>query len=164
MALIWSLGCFLCFPALCCRPPRRRTEAWAPVMRHATQRAPSATNTWGGCCTSKPWTLSLPCGRCSTCSPPHRESIVTSTTGSRPRTSGPETTLPSWCYSASGSVVSILGVFHSSRSITITCPFWTSVLSKNKEWELCSNSLTTRITFCNLESINMHNQQKTKHL
>lgn len=93
-------------PAPCCRPPRRTVMVrQAPGTRHATQLVPSDTSTCGGCSTCGRWTSSSPCGRCSTCSRRHRGCIVTSTTGSRPKTSGPATTQPSWSCSASGSVV-----------------------------------------------------------
>ncbi len=98
----------LIYPAPCCRPPRRR--AMAPLVLgtlRATRQAPSATSTCAGCSISDRWTLSLPCGRCFTCSHHHRESTATSTTGNRPRTSGPGTTLLSWSCSASGYVVSL---------------------------------------------------------
>lgn len=93
-------------PAPCCRPPRRTaTVLQAPGMRRATQPGPSDTSTCGDCSTCGRWTSSLPCGRCFTCSRRHRGFTATSTTGSRPKTSGPAMTQPSSSCSASGFVV-----------------------------------------------------------
>lgn len=101
-----SIIFLLDIPAPCCPPPRRRaTGPSARGMRRVTLPAPSATSTCGGCSISDRWTSSLPSGRCFTCSPRRRGSTATSTTESRPRTSGPGTTPLSLCCSASGCVV-----------------------------------------------------------
>lgn len=97
-------------PARCCPPPPwapavRATARSAPAMRRGTRPELSGTSTCGGCCTCGTWTSSSRCGRCCTCSPPRSGSTGTSTTGSRPRTSGRGTTPPSWCSSACGSAV-----------------------------------------------------------
>lgn len=92
--------------ASCCRPPRHRATApLARGMPHVTRLAPSATSTCDGYSISDKWTLSLPCGRCSTYSHHRRGSTAISTTGNRPRTSGPGTTLLSWFCLVSGFVV-----------------------------------------------------------
>lgn len=110
-ALTTLLPCVTYISAPCCQPPlHTATAPWVPEMLRATRPEPSGTNTCGGCCISGRWTLNLPCGRCFTCSRPRRGSTATFTTGSRPRTSGPGTTLLFWFCSASGCVVSRLSV------------------------------------------------------
>ncbi len=92
--------------AVCCRRRSTETTAWAHKMLRGTRPEPSATSTCGDSCISDRWILSLPCGRCSTCSHRRRKCTATSTTANRPKTSGLGTTLRSWCCSASGCVVS----------------------------------------------------------
>lgn len=100
------------FPAPCCRPPlNTATAPSVPGTLLATQRVPSATSTCGGCSISGRWTLNLPSGKCFTCLRRHRESTATSTTGNRPRTSGPGMILLFWSCSASGYVVNLHSLF-----------------------------------------------------
>lgn len=108
--LVLSSASFSSFrPAIsasCCQPPpHRATAPLAQGMPHVTQLALSATSTCDDYSISDRWTLSLPCGKCSTYSHHHRGSTAISTTGNRPRTSGPGTTLRSWFCLASGFVV-----------------------------------------------------------
>lgn len=130
---LWTLYLHLFwFLALCCQPPRSTATApSAPGTPHATQPAPSATSTYGGCSISSKWTLNSPCGRCFTCSRRHRECTATSTTGSKPRTSGPEMILPFWSSLASGFVVNLYFLYHINNGV---CNGW----SVHSVWCWCS--------------------------
>lgn len=80
---------------VCCQPPRHKaTTLSALEMLCDTQLVPSVTNIFDDCSISARWTLNLLCGRCFIYLRHHSESIETSITGNRQRTSGPGTILP----------------------------------------------------------------------